>query len=90
MSCNLDIAYELYEVRTEDGLKPIHHLGRAPEGTEDSVRWEAKVILQLAFGEDGRRKRRNVEKLRARLREAWAEDGPATRELRAFVSSLGC
>lgn len=75
-------------MRTEDGLKPIRHLGRAPEGTVDSVEREAKEILQLAFGEGGRRKRRNVEKLQARLREAWAEHGPARQELRAFLSSL--
>ena len=89
LSCNLDVAYELYEVRTEDGLRPIHHLGRAPEGTLDSVKREAREVLQLAFGEDGERKRRNVEKLRVLLSEAWVENGPATRELRAFLSSLG-
>ena len=90
LSCNLDVAYELYEVRTEDGLKPIHHLGRAPEGTTDSVKREAKEVLRSAFGEGGERKRKNVEKLRERLREAWVEDGSAARELRAFLGSLDC
>ena len=78
----------MYEVRSEDGLRPIHHLGRAPEGTVESVKRETKKILQLAFGDDGEQKRRNVEKLRVRLGDAWTEEGPATRELRAFLSSL--
>ncbi|KAH9934153.1 UDP-Glycosyltransferase/glycogen phosphorylase [Fomitopsis serialis] len=88
LSCNLDIAYELFEVRTENGLRPIHRTGRAPEATVESVKREAKEVLQAAFGEDGERKRRNTQKLRAALGEAWTDSGRATKELRAFLSSL--
>ena len=38
---NLDIAYELLEVRTGPGLKPVHRTGKAPVGTLDAVRAEA-------------------------------------------------
>ena len=37
-SANLNVAYELFEVRSGPGRGPVHRLGRAPEGTVDAVR----------------------------------------------------
>ena len=46
--------YELLEVRTGNGLKPILRTGYTPVGTVDAVRAEARDVLRRAFGEDGR------------------------------------
>lgn len=48
----------------QDGLKPIHRLGRAPIGTIEAVHDEAHNVLAKAFGEDGARKRANKETTR--------------------------
>ena len=89
LSCLLDVAYELFEVRTgESGLKPIHRLGRAPVGTIEAVREEAHTVLDKAFGADGARKRANAQALAREAAKAWDEEGPARRDLRRFVATL--
>ena len=90
LSSVLDVAYELFEVRTgENGLKPLHRLGRAPIGTLDAVRDETRVVLEKAFGEDGARKRANLEKLQEVISGSWDEGWPAKKDMRRFVSTLG-
>jgi len=86
---NLQVGYELFEVRTGDGLRPVHRLGRAPTGTVEAVKEEASSVLDKAFGDDGEKKRANARKLREDIMDAWAEDGPSTKELKAFVGTLG-
>lgn len=89
LSFVLDVAYELFEVRTEPyGLKPIHRLGKAPLGTIEAVCDEARTILDSAFGEDGARKRANMRNLQAAVLNTWSENGPARRDLRRFVATL--
>ena len=83
------MAYELFEVRTgENGLKPIYRLGRAPIGSLDAVRDEARSVLEKAFGEDGARKSANMKKLQEAVKNTWNEDGPARRDLRRFIATL--
>ncbi|KAI0780038.1 UDP-Glycosyltransferase/glycogen phosphorylase [Fomes fomentarius] len=84
----LDVAYELIEVRHGTGLGKIYRNGRTPIGTIDAVMAEAREILDLAFGEDGARKRANILKLRDTLRAAWAENGVAQREVESFVNDI--
>ncbi|EKM51754.1 glycosyltransferase family 1 protein [Phanerochaete carnosa HHB-10118-sp] len=74
---NLNVAYELLEVRTGDGLKPIYRTGKAPTGTLEAVRTEAGSVLEKAFGEDGDRKRANIRKLREASFELWKPGGAA-------------
>ncbi|TCD68440.1 hypothetical protein EIP91_010726 [Steccherinum ochraceum] len=74
---NLEIAYELYEVRTGNGTKPTYRTGKAPVGTLEALRAEAHEVLDKAFGEDGARKRANVQKLRAQILRAWDKGGSA-------------
>ena len=89
LSSVLDVAYELFEVRTEPyGLKPIHRLGRAPIGTIEAVRDEAHTVLTNAFGEDGARKRGNMKKLQEAVLSSWNEDGRARRDLRRLIATL--
>ncbi|KAI0769608.1 hypothetical protein BD413DRAFT_75834 [Trametes elegans] len=50
---NLDVAYELTEVRSGRGLKPSYRNGNQPRRTVDALRDEARDVLTRAFGEDG-------------------------------------
>lgn len=84
----LDIAYELLEVRNGEGLKPIYRTGKAPMGTVDAVRAEAKAVFDKAFGEDGRRKRENVLKLKEASRQLWEEGGASRQDAERFLNSL--
>ena len=87
LSSKLNVAYELFEVRTgEFASKPIHRLGRAPIGTIEAVREEADRVLEQAFGEDGDTKRANMKKLQAEILNVWNEGGPARRDLLRFLS----
>ena len=84
---NLDIAYELLEVRTGQGLKPIYRTGKAPIGTLDAVREEAHCVFEQAFGEDGERKRARIQGLQESFADAWKEEGPADLALQRFLES---
>ena len=89
LTTNLDVAYELLEVRTgEHGLKPIYRTGKAPSGSTEAVRVEADQVLRSAFGDEGKRKRDNVEKLQRELSDAWAEQGSSRLALTRFLSSF--
>ncbi|KAH9832558.1 uncharacterized protein C8Q71DRAFT_258990 [Rhodofomes roseus] len=85
---NLNVAYEIFQGRTGPGLKPIHRLGKAPEGTLDSVKEEAREILLNAFGEDGIRKRENVQALRQRTLDARSKRGTSTHDIHVFLDTL--
>ncbi|GJJ16165.1 hypothetical protein Clacol_010445 [Clathrus columnatus] len=85
VSVNLDIAYELLEVRTGLGLKPLHR-GYHPKGTMEALEEEARFILNDAFkGEGGIRKRKNIEELRNRVRNGVKEDGESSKDLSRFI-----
>lgn len=85
---NLKIAYELLEVRSGHGLKPICRTGVAPRGTADAIQEETNHILDQAFGEDGRGKRVNVEKLKELLSHVWTEQGSSQLALKRFLDTL--
>lgn len=74
---NLDIAYELLEVRTGEGLKPIYRTGKTPTGTLEAVRAEANAVLEKAFSEDGERRRANMRTLKEASLGLWKEGGTA-------------
>ncbi|EJF59052.1 UDP-Glycosyltransferase/glycogen phosphorylase [Dichomitus squalens LYAD-421 SS1] len=88
LSEDLDVAYELIEVRNGTGACKIFRNGRVPIATIDAVKAEMGEILDRAFGEDGRRKRENLQRLRKTLQEAWSEHGVARREVEAFLDDL--
>ena len=71
----LQAGYELIEVRTGFGLKPMLRSGRTPIGTLDAIRAEAREVLKCAFGEDGARKREKVRRLREQFKAAWDRGG---------------
>ncbi|OSD03901.1 glycosyltransferase family 1 protein [Trametes coccinea BRFM310] len=91
---NFDAAYELIEVRTGLGLKPIYRNGKTPVGTLDAVRNEARYVLTRAFGEEGLTKRARLLKLREAVLAEWNEPcgenpgGASRRDFIAFMDSL--
>ncbi|KAI9070280.1 glycosyltransferase family 1 protein [Trametes sanguinea] len=86
---NLDVAYELLEVRNGTGAGPICRTGQKPVATVDSVRAELRDVLARAFGEDGAAKRARLLALREKLDSAWTEEGVARREVEAFLDYVG-
>ncbi|CDO77272.1 Glycosyltransferase Family 1 protein [Trametes cinnabarina] len=85
LSYNIDMAYELMEVRNGIGAGTVYRTGRAPLGTLDAVRDELRDVLARAFGEDGAAKRRRLLSLRDTLGEAWTENGTARKEVGDFL-----
>ena len=81
-------AYELLEVRTGDGLKPIYRTGYTPAGTIDALKAEAREVLMKAFGEDGKEKRARLEGLRNAVLSEWEEAGSSRRDVTAFLDNL--
>ena len=88
MTDNLNVAYELIEVRTGPGLHPIYRNGRKPVGTVDAVKAEAREVLAKAFGEDGAQKREKLKALTHALRHEWEEGGSSLRDMTTFLDSL--
>ena len=88
LSEDLEVAYELIEVRNGTGAGKIYRNGRVPIATVDAVKVEMNEILDRAFGDDGKRKRENLQRLREVLREAWSEGGVAKREVEAFLDDF--
>ena len=88
LSEDLEVAYELIEVRNGTGAGKIYRNGRVPIATVDAVKAEMNEVLDRAFGDDGKRKRQNLQRLRKVLREAWSEGGVAKREVEAFLDDF--
>ncbi|KAI0943612.1 hypothetical protein AcW1_002736 [Taiwanofungus camphoratus] len=88
LTCNLDIAYELFEVRNAHGLKPVHRIGRAPQGSLAAVRQEARAVLEHAFGSEGQRKRMNAQRLKTTFARAWLESGEARLAIESFLDTF--
>lgn len=84
-----NIGYELFEVRTGPGVRPIHRLGgRTPECSVESVKREFKEILEKAGGEDGKIKRANMKELREKVAKQWAPGGENWQELKRISDIL--
>ncbi|KAF8802209.1 UDP-Glycosyltransferase/glycogen phosphorylase [Phlegmacium glaucopus] len=82
---NLNVAFELFQVRTGEGLKPIHRSGLVPKGTREAVGIELRQTIDLCRGEKGQELRRNAEQFKVNFANAWKEDGIARREIRNFL-----
>lgn len=84
LTLNLKVAYQLLEVHTQQGLRPLYR-GYQPTGTKTAIDREFRQVLKNAFGEDGAVKRKIAQELSRRLRETWQENGEALSELRRFA-----
>ncbi len=85
---NLQIGYELLEVRTGPGLKPIYRTGYTPSGTIEAIQAEVREVLAKAFSEDGAKKRARLEELRKKVTTEWEDGGSSKRDVSAFLDSL--
>ncbi len=88
LSHNLDVAYELIEVRNGLGLKPILRSGRTPVGSIEAVREEAASVLENAFNTDGERKRANLKRLREAVLASLEKGGSAKLSMDALALSI--
>nr|VWP02307.1 Trihydroxynaphthalene reductase (EC (T3HN reductase) [Ganoderma boninense] len=84
----LQVGYELLEVRTGAGLNPIYRTGYTPKGTIEAIKAEVRDVLQKAFGEDGAKKRAKLEVLRKAVNGEWEEGGTSRKEAALFLDSL--
>ncbi|RPD78353.1 UDP-Glycosyltransferase/glycogen phosphorylase [Lentinus tigrinus ALCF2SS1-7] len=84
----LQIGYELIEVRTGHGLGPIYRNGKKPVGTVDAVKAEAREVLGKAFGEDGAKKRERLKAVSDAVNGEWEDGGSSKRDMLAFLESL--
>ena len=82
---NLHAGFELFQVRSGDGLRPVHRNGVTPAGTREAVGIEVRQTIDLCRGEKGQEIRSNAEKLKVRLGKALEEDGAARQELHKFL-----
>ncbi|KAJ6577343.1 UDP-Glycosyltransferase/glycogen phosphorylase [Mycena capillaripes] len=84
---NLNVAFELVEVRTGLGLKPAYGTGKTPQGTREAVGKEIRETIDQLRGEVGKEKRKNVEQLKLEMNKAWDEGGSAKSTLQAFLKN---
>lgn len=85
LTLNLDVAFELIEVRTgEAGLKLMYR-GTQAKGLPEAVVAEAREVLHMARGEGGTRKRRNAEKIRDNMRMTQKEGGEGLEDMRRLL-----
>jgi len=82
---NLNVAFELFQVRTGQGLKPLHRNGLTPKGTREAVGIEIRQTIDLCRSEKGQELRSNAEKFKVKFAKAWEEDGIAKHEMRSFL-----
>ena len=76
------IGYELFNVRSGPGLRPILRKNDyAPPCTIEAAREEFIEVLINAFGADGQRKRENIVRMRDEIRKSWAPGGKCWEEL---------
>ena len=82
---NLHAGFELFQVRSGDGLKPLHRNGLTPAGSREAVGIEVRQTVDLCRSEKGKEIRSNAEKLKVEFAKAWEEDGAARQEIRKFL-----
>ena len=85
---NLQIGYELLEVRTGDGLRPICRTGYRPKGTVEAVKAEAREVLSKAYGKDGAQKWMKLQEIRRKVTSEWENGGSSRRDMCMFLDSL--
>ena len=83
---NLNVAFELFQVRTGDGVKPLARNGISAEGTREAVGIEIRRTIDLCRSEKGQVMRSNAEQIKVNFAKAWEEeDGAARQEMRKFL-----
>ena len=84
----IDVAFELLEVRTGHGLKPLLDRKVTPSGTEEAFRHEIEGVLDMAKGLEGFMKKKNAKRVQAKIRAAWEENGTGRKDLDELMQVL--
>ena len=82
---NLHAGFELFQIRSGEGLKPIYRNGLTPVGSREAVGIEVRRIIDLCRSEKGQEIRSNAEMLKVKFAKAWEEDGAARHAIRRFL-----
>ena len=85
LTTNLNVAFELFQVRTGDGVKPLARNGIAAAGTREAVGVEIRQTIDLSRSEKGQEMRRNAEQIKVKFARTWEEGGMAKQEIRKFL-----
>ena len=83
---NLNVAFELFQVRTGNGLKPLARNGLTPEGTREAVGIEIRQTIDLCRSGKGQEMRSDANKFKVKFAKAWEEDG--RQEIRRFLHNM--
>ena len=67
---NLHAAFELFQVRSGDGLKALHRNKITPAGSREAVGVEVRQTIDLCRNEKGQEIRSNAEKLKVKIGRA--------------------
>ena len=82
---NLNEAFELFQVRTGGGLKPVARNGIVAEGTREAVGIEIRQTIDLSRSEKGQEMRSNAQQLKVKFAQTWEENGMVRQEIRQFL-----
>jgi hypothetical protein len=83
---NLHAGFELFQVRSGNGLKTLHRNGLTPAGSREAVGIEVRQTIDLCRSDKGQEIKSNAEKLKVKFAKAWEEeDGAARQEIRKFL-----
>ena len=82
---NLHAGFELFQVRSGQGVKPIYRNGLTPAGSREAVGIEVGHTIDLCRSEKGQEVRGNAEQLKVKFVKAWEEDGDARQEILNFL-----
>ena len=85
---NLQVGYELVEVRNGIGAQPICQTGQKLVGTLDAIREETGRVLDLAFGPDGAKKRERARELKEVIDGLWEEGGASRVAFEQFLEDV--
>jgi hypothetical protein len=86
---NLDVAFELKEVRGGNGLRPALATGRSYSGTLEAFKEEFENVIRDAKGPAGTKKRANMVKLQDTFLRSWKQGGSAFSDMQRFLEMLG-
>ncbi|KAI0743898.1 UDP-Glycosyltransferase/glycogen phosphorylase [Daedaleopsis nitida] len=85
---NLKIGYELLEVRSGNGLRPLLRNGFTPKNTIEALKEEAHEVLNKAFGEDGAKVRERLAEVQKGVNGAWEDGGSSKRDISLLIDRL--
>lgn len=84
-----DLGYELFNARNDLGTRPIYRKGDwAPPCTVEAIREEFLEILEKASGDDGKRKRENVQKMKEQIADSWKSGGAGWKEIQKIFDVM--